>query len=514
MSSSHPRLHRHRVLPSCSEDESNLAANSMESSSSFGGRVTTSSHAAQQTVKSATTTAGTSTSSTTTAGTNGDAVFVLASSSLVPMDGTETDPVMTSPLVLRHQEESSALLHHSNNNSLAEEVVIEEDDAKSTNRAVSCAGEEDDQKEVVQELQSVEEESDYEYDYEDDEDGHFTGFLAPTEQQSGSTTATGANVIEDCPQRASDVSVDMLPEEDAEEEQQKSTWKEPSQAAVNMSLRAEREKCGGKRRLASDLYKIMMGDTSEQGFTMEPANEDSMDKWKIKLFGFDPDSNLQKDMALLGLDHIELEMSFPKDYPFAPPFVRVVRPRFKRQTGFVMNGALCMELLTNEGWNPVNDIESVIVSIRSLLVVGDGRLSAASHITGETDDAIVAVKDGSALGGAMRDAVKKQPADRVYADPHRERKIPREAHEVVVVGGGGKEDEEEDDEEDAHMNEEELPDLPASKKRSVSKMSSSSVAAVEVGSYTEAESKAAYSHLSDFHKKKGWDSTGWWARKG
>lgn len=172
-----------------------------------------------------------------------------------------------------------------------------------------------------------------------------------------------------------------------------------------------------------------------------------------------------------------------------------------------MNGALCMELLTNEGWNPVNDIESVIVSIRSLLVVGDGRLSAASHITGETDDAIVAVKDGPALGGAMRDAVKKQAADRVYADPHRERKIPRGAHDVVVVGGGGKEEEKEDDQ-DAHMNEEELPDLPASKKRPVAKMSSSSVAPVEVGSYTEAESKAAYSHLSDFHKKKGWDSTG------
>lgn len=316
MSSSHPRIHRHRVLPSCSEDESNLAANSMASSSSFGGRVTTSSHATQQTVTSATSTAGTTgttgTSSTTGSstntgvGTNGDPVFV-------PMDGTETDPFMNSPLMLRHQDEGSALLHHSNNNALAEEVVIEEDDAKSTNRAVSCAGEEDDQKEVVQELQSVEEESDYEYDYEDDEDGHFTGFLAPTEMQSGSTTTTGANVIEDCPQRASDVSVDMLPDEDAEEEQQKSSWKEPSQAAVSMSLRAEREKCGGKRRLASDLYKIMMGDTSEQGFTMEPANEDSMDKWKIKLFGFDPDSNLQKDMALLGLDHIELEMSFPKD---------------------------------------------------------------------------------------------------------------------------------------------------------------------------------------------------------
>merc|ERR1719223_823367 len=74
---------------------------------------------------------------------------------------------------------------------------------------------------------------------------------------------------------------------------------------------------------------------------------------------------------------VELEMTFPDQYPFEPPFVRVTKPKFKRQTGFVMNGAICMELLTTDGWNPVNDIESVIVSIRSLMVVGNGRLQAA-----------------------------------------------------------------------------------------------------------------------------------------
>merc|ERR1719276_706200 len=106
-----------------------------------------------------------------------------------------------------------------------------------------------------------------------------------------------------------------------------------------------------------------------------------MDNWKVNLFNFDEDSELQKDLLVLGVDHVELEMKFPDQYPFEPPFVRVVKPRFKRQTGFVMNGALCMELLTKDGWNPINDIESVIVSVRSLLVVGDGRLQAASDLT-------------------------------------------------------------------------------------------------------------------------------------
>ena len=68
--------------------------------------------------------------------------------------------------------------------------------------------------------------------------------------------------------------------------ERKPRWREPTRAAVDMSLRAEKESTGGKRRLASDLYKIMMADTEEAGFSLEPTNEDSMDKWRIKLCEF------------------------------------------------------------------------------------------------------------------------------------------------------------------------------------------------------------------------------------
>jgi hypothetical protein len=230
---------------------------------------------------------------------------------------------------------------------------VDDDDDDSTNRcAISCAGEEQE-----------EEESDYEYDYDDDDDGHFQGFLEPAEAsavlapyQQGDNH-NNPNVIEntDATTSAADSAAaaqkndsagsssknnnaekntmilgslaDHLPPAsgsarasatssapaESSPQRKKSTWKEPSQAAVSMSLRAEREKSGGKRRLASDLYKIMMGDTTEQGFKMEPTSEDSMDLWTIKLFGFDKDSNLSKDMDLLGLENVELEMSFPDD---------------------------------------------------------------------------------------------------------------------------------------------------------------------------------------------------------
>lgn len=73
---------------------------------------------------------------------------------------------------------------------------------------------------------------------------------------------------------------------------------------------------------------------------------------------------------------IEMEMQFPKEYPMFPPFVRVIRPRFKFLTGknhdFVtdsnkhmishkghvtIGGSICMEMLTRSGWSPSNDIE-------------------------------------------------------------------------------------------------------------------------------------------------------------
>lgn len=49
-----------------------------------------------------------------------------------------------------------------------------------------------------------------------------------------------------------------------------------------------------------------------------------------------------------GLDHVRLVMKFKDDYPFSPPFVRIVYPRFKRATGYIIEGAFCMELLTNQ----------------------------------------------------------------------------------------------------------------------------------------------------------------------
>mmetsp|Transcript_13290 Transcript_13290/g.41340 ORF Transcript_13290/g.41340 Transcript_13290/m.41340 type:complete len:100 (-) Transcript_13290:84-383(-) len=58
-------------------------------------------------------------------------------------------------------------------------------------------------------------------------------------------------------------------------------------------------------------------------------------------------------------------MKFPKEYPFKPPFIRVVRPRFVFHTGRVtIGGSICTQLLTDDGWKPIYDIESVMETVR------------------------------------------------------------------------------------------------------------------------------------------------------
>jgi ubiquitin-protein ligase len=338
----------------------------------------------------------------------------------------------------------------------------DDDDDEETKKEASVEvadipAEDDDDDDDDEEEEEDEEDEEDEYEYEDEDEGNFAGFLV--DQPALATAVATRNSLDDEDEAKKQPA--KIEEEDTISPSAAAAvpakWREPSRQAVTMSLRAEKETSGSKRRLAQDLYRIMNKDTSETGFSLEPASEDQMDAWKIHLFQFDEDSMLAKDLKVLGLTAVELEMKFPEQYPFSPPFCRVTRPRFKRQTGFVMNGALCMELLTSDGWNPVNDIESVIVSIRSLLVVGEGRLEAAAS-------------------------------------------LPAPKYQALLDA--------------AQTNQDTKPDGKRLRTNSAGDSAASLPAATTVTGYSDSEAKAAYEHLSSYHKKKGWDQSGWWARKG
>uniref|UniRef100_A0A671WDR2 Ubiquitin-conjugating enzyme E2Q family member 2 n=1 Tax=Sparus aurata TaxID=8175 RepID=A0A671WDR2_SPAAU len=96
----------------------------------------------------------------------------------------------------------------------------------------------------------------------------------------------------------------------------------------------------------------------------------------------DPDSPLHSDLQVLkekeGVDYILLNFSYKDNFPFDPPFVRVVSPVLSG--GYVLGGgALCMELLTKQGWSSAYSIESVIMQINATLVKGKARVQFGAN---------------------------------------------------------------------------------------------------------------------------------------
>ena len=90
---------------------------------------------------------------------------------------------------------------------------------------------------------------------------------------------------------------------------------------------------GNGSKMASDRLMKELASISEKndfGYSAEPINDD-LYHWQVKFFDFDKNSDLGKDLKKLkknrGFDFIELDLRFPKDFPFAPIFIRIVKPR-------------------------------------------------------------------------------------------------------------------------------------------------------------------------------------------
>ena len=111
-------------------------------------------------------------------------------------------------------------------------------------------------------------------------------------------------------------------------------------------------------------------------FTAELVN-DNLYEWNIKLHKIDTDSMLNRDLLETGTKYILLNVSFPENFPFAPPFMRVLAPRI--EGGFVLDGgAICMELLTPKGWSSAYTVEAIILQFSAAVVKGKGRIDRST----------------------------------------------------------------------------------------------------------------------------------------
>ncbi|KAF9443862.1 hypothetical protein P691DRAFT_712655, partial [Macrolepiota fuliginosa MF-IS2] len=98
-------------------------------------------------------------------------------------------------------------------------------------------------------------------------------------------------------------------------------------------------------------------------------NEDNLFQWIIEMHSFDPDLPIAKDLTAKKLNSIIFEIRFPSTFPHAPPFFRILKPRFlpfiRGGGGHVTGGgSICMDLLTADGWSPSYNIPAVLMQIK------------------------------------------------------------------------------------------------------------------------------------------------------
>lgn len=130
-------------------------------------------------------------------------------------------------------------------------------------------------------------------------------------------------------------------------------------------------------RLMKELRDIYKSPSFKSGAYQVELVNDSLYEWNVKIMRVDPDSPLAEDLKKLkereGKDHILMSFMFKDTFPFDPPFVRVIHPVLRG--GYVLDGgALCMELMTPQGWSSAYTIEAVIMQLSATLVKGKARI--------------------------------------------------------------------------------------------------------------------------------------------
>jgi len=129
-------------------------------------------------------------------------------------------------------------------------------------------------------------------------------------------------------------------------------------------------------------YKQLLRSNDFQNIVEVNFKGDNQYEWRIKfdVLKYELSKELRADFEdwakrCKSNPVMEFEVLYSDQFPFSPPFIRVIKPRFQFRTGHVtVGGSICMESLTPSGWSSARSIESYFVEILSLLNAGNGRL--------------------------------------------------------------------------------------------------------------------------------------------
>lgn len=140
---------------------------------------------------------------------------------------------------------------------------------------------------------------------------------------------------------------------------------------INMNIKYNKKSIA---KIIREYKQLIATDPNQSRFRIE-VDPSFPFQWKVFITKFDDKYEIAQDMKKFNIKEIELEVRFPENYPFSPPFIRVVSPRFMHLTGRITSGgSLCLEILTEKGWLPTCNIESLITIIISEIIEGGGRI--------------------------------------------------------------------------------------------------------------------------------------------
>ena len=129
-------------------------------------------------------------------------------------------------------------------------------------------------------------------------------------------------------------------------------------------------------------YKYLSTSKECVGINVEFEGGDNMYVWiaSLDMDRFEVPKELKNDFNLFSQKtgrpkHLVFEVRFDAKFPFSPPFLRVIRPRFAFHTGHItVGGSICMQSITPSGWIPVRTVESIFIEILFNMGEGGARL--------------------------------------------------------------------------------------------------------------------------------------------
>lgn len=120
------------------------------------------------------------------------------------------------------------------------------------------------------------------------------------------------------------------------------------------------------------------GPVDDNGLTLEfEIYKDQINIWRCKLAAdnFKDCKDLYSDLQKYNISNVEFEILLPECYPFEPPFIRIVAPRFAFLSGHITRGgSICMELLTKQGWTSSISVDKVLLMIKQNMMDGIARI--------------------------------------------------------------------------------------------------------------------------------------------